>query len=332
MNDGGSAQVHDVAVGGNGSLGGNASSTATGVFNGSGEVIATAIGGNSVKPGGPGGDASALASGYGGTISAQATAGGQRAAQAHATVNQTAGGKAKANAATSGLNALATTDSYVLLAELETRTAVASPAPDRSLGSGLNAFAFATAQPLAADVAAVLTGNLQVTIRQFFGGASCTMLGLASLGGALSIDAYFENYHTSLTQTIDLGTLPGLKHLLLGLVNPEFVGNTNYLHFLVTKDGSSFIDETFADTATALAYFTDHALDLGDFTGQTGNLDLGLAFDFAPGSNAGFSSQFLLGAPGVPSPTPLPTSLLLLASGLAGLVGRSVQRGSNKSN
>lgn len=194
---------------------------------------------------------------------------------------------------------------------------MATPAPDRSLITGLNAFTFVTGKPLAADVAAALNGNPQVT-SEFFGGGSGTVLSLATVGGTLATEAFSENYDISFSQSIDLSTLPNLKHLVLGLVNPEFAGDTNYLHFLVTENGSSFIDETFTDAAAALAYFTDHVLDLGDFTGQTGNLDLGIEFDFLNLSSS-FSTQLLLGTPGVPSPTPLPDSLLLLSTGLTGL-------------
>jgi hypothetical protein len=326
--------AHDGAFGGSGGRGGDASSTAvathvapTALFPGL-EAVSTAVGG--VGSGNAGGDAvanaSALGAGPGNAFAtATATAGRGGAARARATASGSFGTvTAKSN--TSGVGAVATAPVHSTDA-VETRAAVAAPAPDPSLGSGLQAFTFITAHPLNADAQAALRGNSNVG-SNFDAGGTSAVLGLAAMGAAYPTDGSgaSETLDASFDETIDLSQVGRLQHLMIGLLDPAFTGTFQSFQFLVNENGATVVDKTFSDPLSAKAFFADDTLDLGSLAGQTGSIDLGFEFDFTAAQRGdSFAAELLFGntTPGSGSvPTvPEPGTFYLLGLGFAALAG-----------
>ena len=97
-------------------------------------------------------------------------------------------------------------------------------------------------------------------------------------------------------------------------------GGFDSLRFQIFEEGASVFDQTFANAASADAFFDDNILNLGLWTtGLSGDLDLAFQFDLvASGLNDGYSLNLIAGV--TSSPVPLPASVWLFASGLLGLL------------
>jgi hypothetical protein len=319
--------VNGLAVGGNGGAGGssagsggNAKSTSTGTVTGSyGNVTVndTATGGNGSTGGGASSTAIANA-GSTGSASATATATTRRGAAAAARAMASGG----SGAATASANTMTETNRIVSgtasasvhsTDTVETRVGAGIAAPDPSLGAGLQAFTYVTANPLNADVLAALSKSPNVHSNFDVGGTS-TMLGLGAMGSAYPADG--TGVSSTLTgkfsETIDLSQLANLQHLMVGLVNPAFTGAFDTFRFLVTDNGMTAEDKTFTDVSSALAFFTDQTLDLGSLAGMTGDVDLDFEFDFTSQQiDDSFAAELIFGnttagsGPAVPVPAPL---------------------------
>jgi hypothetical protein len=209
---------------------------------------------------------------------------------------------------------------------VETRTASAAPAPSASLGAGLQAFSFVTVDPRDADVRAALSGNPGVSSNFNVGGKS-TMLGLAAIGSAYPSDGsgIKETFTSTFNQTIDLSQLPNLQHLEIGLVDPTFTGSFDSLHFLMTENGATVVDDTFTSRAQAAAFFGDDTLDLGSLAGVSSDITLGFELDVTSHTIGDSFMAELVGGDTTPgsgiSPIPEPRIVYLLAVGLAVLAG-----------
>jgi hypothetical protein len=190
--------------------------------------------------------------------------------------------------------------------------------------SGLNAYASASGLPSGSFIAAAFATHPNTEAA--FGSAGATVLGAGAQGALYASDALGpRTYDASVEWDFDSTHLLG--HLLVGLL--DGVGSSfTSLHFTITEDGTSVIDQLFSDAASAESYFSDHVLDLGTFVAEP---DLQLVFDLSmignnPGLGGipgdGFGEDFLFGAassvvipPAPGSPVPEPCSLSLLALG-----------------
>jgi hypothetical protein len=96
------------------------------------------------------------------------------------------------------------------------------------------------------------------------------------------------------------------------------------LRFRANREGGATeIDQTFLTAADAMAYFNDHVLALGDWTGVSSDNVLNLEFIFDVTSNdagARFATDFLVGN-GTPTVAaiPEPSTYALLVFGLVGM-------------
>jgi hypothetical protein len=95
------------------------------------------------------------------------------------------------------------------------------------------------------------------------------------------------------------------------------------LRFRVTRLSILVVDQTFATVASAMSYFHDKVVQVGDWTTGVGSnniLDLRFTLDVT-GSQAGsaFSTDFLVGNATI-SAVPEPSTYLLFAFGLVGLL------------
>jgi hypothetical protein len=350
--DGGQVTVNGLAVGGNGGVGGsstgnggNARSTSTGTVTGShGNVTVNdaATGGNGSTGGGASSTAIANA-GSTGSAAATATATTRRGglAVARATASGSSGAAfAKANTMTSTTSGVSVTATAPVHSTdtVETRAGAGIAVPDPSLGTGLQAFTYVTANPLNADVLAALSGSPNVHSNFDVGGTS-DMLGLAAMGAAYPADGtgVTSTFTGKFDETIDLSQLANLQHLMIGLVNPTFTGNFDALRFLVTDNGMPADDITFRDISSAMAFFTDQTLDPGSLAGMTGSVDLGFEFDFTSHQiGDSFAAELVFGnttagsGPSPGSPVPEPATGYLVGIGLAALAGVRAAKGATR--
>ncbi|HEX4143466.1 MAG TPA: PEP-CTERM sorting domain-containing protein, partial [Pirellulales bacterium] len=113
----------------------------------------------------------------------------------------------------------------------------------------------------------------------------------------------------------------------VGWLNPNIngaglVGN-DYVTFEIDRQGLIVFQQTFTNNAALLSFFTSSVLDLGpENAGLTGGtLNLEFKFDFSSAtSGAGFSTGLAFGNAVL---APEPSSSVLLALGICGLLGRA---------
>jgi hypothetical protein len=210
---------------------------------------------------------------------------------------------------------------------------VGQPAPIKSSVSGFESVAILASTPSAADALAALAGNdavhRDVNVAGEGAGPASDVLAWAVLGGSHSSGGSAPEGQTSyLIESVDTAQLAGVhQHLLVGFLQPTLTGaGFDALHFSITREGLTVADESFADAAAALAYFTDRTLDLGPIdAGVTGPLDLEFHVDVTAKVGGGFTASLLVanGTVGA-GPVPEPAGLLPVLAGLT--LGRRRRR------
>ncbi len=248
-------------------------------------------------------------------------------ANATASINNVSGNQTVATATATGSSGLAQADASSkagIISQLHTivtapvattaseqsQSSVGGVAPAYNLVAGYQAAAFATGLPSTADVNTALgsSSNVRSAI------TALNVFGLVETGAAAPTGISGMQTFTASTDIHFLpGSLAAGQHLQLGLLNPSLVGGGfQSMKFEVDEQGSPIITQTFTDAATATAYFTDHALDLGapTATGSTGT-DITIDYSVTSSSNQTFQSELVIA--GVPQPATA-VSLLLGAS------------------
>ena len=109
-----------------------------------------------------------------------------------------------------------------------------------------------------------------------------------------------HTYHAETDFSINISTLSNPQHLLVGLLDPTETSPTNIssLQFQITRQGSTVVTQTFTNpTASQLnSYFDDHTLDLGNYSGVSGNLNLDFILNLTTSTvGAAFNTDLLFG-------------------------------------
>jgi hypothetical protein len=199
---------------------------------------------------------------------------------------------------------------------------VSQLAPTNAEAQLKEAVAFATGLPNAVDVAARLAGNPNVAAT--FAHPANQTLGLLHQGGGYAGLLGGTSRLSTSTVDFDISVLqltnPG--SILLGFLDPVTTG-FDMLRFRANKEGGAIeIDLTFMNSADAIAYFNDQVVVLGDWitTGSDNIMDLQFIFDVTSNdAGANFNTNFLVGN-GTLTPIPEPSTYVLFAFGLLGLV------------
>ena len=208
--------------------------------------------------------------------------------------------------------------------EVQSRAAVARPAPDPSQFTKLQAVALFTALPLDTDVLSALRANPRV--HQNFNvagegvGPRSQVLGLLAQGASNT-----ANGATTAVASIDLSRLPNNQDLLIGMFKPIASGNGfETLRFQVLVNRITRIDQSFTSLAGADAYFDGNTIDLGPIGGGgAGPLNLQFEMDISSHSGQGFEESFIFGNATLGSGVPEPSGLVILLSvGVGSLLRR----------
>ncbi|VAW73427.1 hypothetical protein MNBD_GAMMA10-100, partial [hydrothermal vent metagenome] len=193
---------------------------------------------------------------------------------------------------------------------------------DRTQLEGLQAGAFATLLPSAADAVTLLVGNTSVEVAMLNKQALATGL----LGGSFSENGSATTgqlYTSSADFNIDM-TDKVNTDLLVGLLDPVAVGDHGFdsLRVRLNIEGQQTTDLTFTDLLTAEAFLDDNALNFGlwaDLISSDNVLDIEIILDITEQHlGEGFSTNFIVG--GGVSAVPVPGAVWLFGSGLLGLL------------
>ena len=217
--------------------------------------------------------------------------------------------------------------SVTILADTEVRGSVVGTSTGKTkavIGSAATPFAVqgsavanVAAAPLAADTAAVLAANINISTAF---GATPDFFAIEELGGAYSNGGSGTETVTSTADlTLNLGVLAARQDLLLGLYNPTVVGSGfTSLTFTLTGDGQTLVNQTFTTVAAAEAFFADDALDLGSLatgplSGSILTLEATLTVTTAS-AGTGFYTGLIIG-----DPPPAASGTSHFAQAMAGL-------------
>ena len=184
--------------------------------------------------------------------------------------------------------------------------------PNLTSGSnGYESFSFINGAPGSSSVNSLLSSHSNVNTA--IGAANLDVIGTGAMGNNFGSDA--SAMHTYTSSGHYTFTLGNTTEVLVGLL--DFTGRdagTNMdLTFTVSNFGSTLLSEDFTSLAAADAYFTDHALALGNFTG---NVDLLLTTSMTTNSNQGADFSYLVATSNLVNPVPEPSQWLLLLGGL----------------
>jgi hypothetical protein len=200
--------------------------------------------------------------------------------------------------------------------------AVAQTSPTDT--SGKQALAFATGLPTATDVSTRLAGDPNVAAT--FSQPNARSLGLIYQGGGYAGQANgLSSSATSIADlSLDITQISNKQFLVLGLLDPVASGaGFDTLRFRVTRLSILVIDQTFATVASAMSYFHDKVVQVGDWTTGVGSnniLDLRFTLDVTSSQAvSAFSTDFLVGNATIAA-VPEPSTYLLFAFGLVGLL------------
>jgi hypothetical protein len=216
--------------------------------------------------------------------------------------------------------------------DVEARTVSQLSLPEHDLADLLRGAAFGAVLPEQADVDAALAASPEVGAA--LAGLQATALGFVKLSGA-GFDVPFPplpnapNAEVSLDILLSDSVSLSQGALVLGLLGSSVSGEFEELRFRVQKQVGSdpiaqIVDEVFSDEAAWLAYFDDHAIDLGPLEAAVGeSLRLTVFLETLGDDNsAAVSADFIVGVA-----VPEPSSGLLLACGVALLAASARKRG-----
>jgi hypothetical protein len=184
-----------------------------------------------------------------------------------------------------------------------------------SAAAGIQAAAYATANPNPSDSASLIGGTSNVSAA--LGGTS-GVLGLMTdafnnlpMGGT--------NYLTQYNWNVTLGDFSSLTpQLYLGLVNASSTGNGTVAVTIDLNNGDGNISDNFASFSAADGFFTDNVIDfgtLGDTLSSSQTLTVQIDVTVNPTtSGASFDPNMVLATPTVPEPVTM--SMLLPGVGL----------------
>ena len=274
--------------------GGNAVATITLTSGTDVTAIASATGGNA------GSHFSGGTGGAGGTASATATANGTVAgiAEAQSFVNAVSGSAvATAFSAGGSITSLevSSTAPAAKVSQALVLSSVGQPDPGLSTLSGVQSGAVVTGLPQASDVNAALTGQ---TVLMSAGISATDTVAIVDLGGAYSTSGSGASTTYTSVANFTFSTLPS-GHLELGLVTGTATGNGfGSLTFTLTEGGVQKVNQTFASFGSVGGYFTDDALNLGSFSGNT-TVDFSFTYT---SSNAGDSYATEMVLADIPEP------------------------------
>jgi hypothetical protein len=325
-----------------GNRGGDAESSASARGSGDATVLASAHAnggdGGHYTSGGTGGNARATAFAEGlGSVVATALAEGGRgrsgalggAAHALATASGAAG-SANASATSNGglvSHALASASAPVASrVASEADTKVGAPGLTIRPAADVQSFAVLDALPDAAAARNAMTSHERVS-NAFEASVTNAALALFALGGASadSEDPSSILWSSRVEMSLAIGASSLFDQLVVGLFDPTFSGEGfEALSFRIEREGATIVERSFDDLASALAFFDDGVLELGQWrSGLVGDLELRFLLDLRAG-DAGSSFSFA-GAVGT-SAIPEPSTLALVACGIAVLAGRKRSR------
>jgi hypothetical protein len=284
--------------GGEGSLdshGGDASASLTARGVGEVRASASALGGWGLSGSGGaarGGDATATASAIGGgAVDVSATANGGRGdwrGNARARASGTgSSGTASARTSTAGdvIESLGvrTTSTIAGSADVEARVRIAGlasfPPPDR----GLTGITIGVGLPSDEEVAHVLAGNPNAQA----GLMERRPLGMMMFAANEDVSSIILGGRSDFTIARESLTASDDRELVLAFVNATVLGDFEELSFRVQKEYETLLDETFTDSASALAFFDDQVIRLGDvLDGVVRDLDLSLIWSLTSAEDA----------------------------------------------
>jgi hypothetical protein len=320
------------AFAGNGLPGGRATARATGAGTGHLDVNARAAGGSGF--GGRSGDASATAisTALGSDSRALADAVSSGWADFDNTGAKPTYGTTDARATSSigrlfattlsgpNISGTATTTGLANGGSAWSRTVVYGPAPTLASTAGLTSAALVTAGPDDADVAAALAANPEVGAGMTHVGWDKGMFALSAVGSGPSTGSRFEPV-SAYTLGITF-TAHDYSPFHFGLLDAEAVGgglrDGATLRFRVTAGGENidaitYVDETFTDAASAVAYFDDHLLTIPTRPADLSHQLLVVTLNYT-GDTAGDGFRALMIADRVFIPEPTALAPLALAA------------------
>jgi hypothetical protein len=165
--------------------------------------------------------------------------------------------------------------------------------------SGDQAVAVVTGSPTASSVASILNANSN--LKAAFA-VTPVYFGVEQLGGGHTASAGSQTSTSEAILNIDLSQLSSKKDLIVGLFNPVATGaGFTDLQFSIKASGVT-ISKDFTDLASATAYFTNDALDLGSLAAAPFNANNLLTIDITmsvttAAAGDSFSAQALIGDP-----------------------------------
>ena len=148
--------------------------------------------------------------------------------------------------------------------EVQSRAAIgrAAPVAPAPISGSFQAVAYATGNPLPADVTAAEAGNTHITNAL----AGSSVIGVGTMSGAYSsgVSGTARISTSTFNFSLDLSTFNPASDLIVGLDNPQATGSGfTSLEFSVREQNTAVLDKTFTTLASATSYFADHPMDLG---------------------------------------------------------------------